>query len=230
MDPTPSSAGPESLLKRLRSATPGQRLAGRNRTKADILFYRCAGVDLAVKDYSARPWWIRNTLGRWLLRREQRAYGAACGVAGLPRLVGRPGAFELALERAPGRPLAELSRGAVDAEVFDRVQRILDALHARGVALGDLHHRDVLVARDGSVHLVDLATARVAGPRPGPLGRWLFERWRDADRVALARLRARFAGGDPDAAVAAAGARAAAWHRRGRLVKRWLDRLRGRSR
>jgi hypothetical protein len=70
--------------------------------------------------------------------------------------------------------------------------------------------------------LVDLATAWRR--------RLWFERFRDADRVALARMRARFTGGDVEAAVRAVGHGAAAWHRRGRRAKALLDRLRGKQR
>ena len=98
------------------------------------------------------------------------------------------------------------------------------------MALADLHHRDVLLTADGSIYLVDLATAWVLGPRPGFIRRRLFERFRESDRVNLARMRARFTGGDVEAAVASVSPEAAAWHRRGRRVKGWLDRLRGRRR
>lgn len=206
------------------------RLPGRNGTKADILVYRREdGRHVALKDYSARGALVRNTLGRLLLRREEAAYRAAAGAAGLPELLGRHGAFGLALRWIEARPLAELPPGAVAGEVFDRLDRIVAGLHRRGVALGDLHHRDVLVSADGSVHVVDLATALVLGDSPGRLRRALFARWCEADRVALARLRARFRGEDVEHAVAGVGARAAARHRRDRRLKRLWNRLRGRG-
>jgi hypothetical protein len=58
--------------------------------------------------------------------------------------------------------------------------------------------------------------------------RFVFERLRDADLVALARLRVRFAGEDPQRAYAGLEARALRWHARGRRLKRWFDRLRRR--
>ena len=114
----------------------------------------------------------------------------------------------------------------MDDGVFDRVQRIVEELHERGIALGDLHHRDVLLGKDGSVFLVDLATAWVLGDRPGRLRHAIFERLRDADRVAVARMRARWTGGDVARAPDLAGPRAAAWHRNGRWLKRLWNRLR----
>ncbi len=88
----------------------------------------------------------------------------------------------------------------------------------------------MLVAADGTVRVVDLATAWVLGPRPGALRRLIFRRLAEADRVNLARMRARFTGGDPAAAAASVSPAAAARHRRGRRLKAAFDRLRGRAR
>jgi hypothetical protein len=223
---TPPSPGVDP--RRLAATAPLVRLTGRNWTKADVLRYRLDGRDIAVKDYAARPFLVRQTIGRLLTRHEQAAYRAARGLPGLPDCYGRVGACALALRWVEGRPLADLRGEPLDDALFDRVATILARLHDRGIALGDLHHRDVLVGRDGSVHVVDLATALVLGARPGRLRRAVFARLRDQDLVALARLRARWTGRDEDEAVAAVGSAAAAWHARGRRLRRLWDRLRGR--
>ena len=209
---------------------PQRILPGRNRTKADVLVYSVNGLELAVKDYSRRPMVIRQTLGRFLIRRESAAYRAAEGVRGLPRFFGCPSPFALATQWIHGRTLSSYRDSAPPPACFDEIERILGELHGRGVALGDLHHRDVLISDDDAVHLIDLATAWVVGPRRGWLRRVLFRRFRDQDLVALVRMRARYTGGDPDRAVAQLGGTAATWHRRGRGLKRWWDRLRRRHR
>ncbi len=203
-----------------------RRIVGRNATKADVLLGRIGDRPVAIKDYGPRPALVRVVLGRWLTAREVRAYVAAGDLEGLPACLGRRGPTALVLERVPGRPLAELAVGDVRTATFDRLDGVLAALHARGVALGDVHHRDVLVTADGDVRVVDLATAWVRGR--APWSRWIFRRFRDQDRVAAARLRARYLGGDEGRAIESVGRSAAAWHRRGRTWKRWVDRLRGR--
>jgi len=214
---------------RLEGAEPVRRIDGRNWTKADVLFFDLGDLRVAVKSYAPRGALIRNTLGRWLIRREAAAYVAAAEVTALPAFLGRPGPFALVTEWVDAEPL-KAREGVLDDALFDRLAAILDELHGRGVALADLHHRDVLLTPDGSLYLVDLATAWVLGPGPGFIRRLLFERFRESDRVNLARMRARFTGGDVEAAVASVSPEAAAWHRRGRRVKGWLDRLRGRRR
>ncbi len=115
----------------------------------------------------------------------------------------------------------------MDPGRFDKLRRVIESLHGRGVALTDLNHRDVLLTEDGSVHVFDLAMAWTLGQRPGRLRRKLFERFRASDLFALARLRARFTGEDPGTVIAAADPQALAWHRRARRIKWCWDRLRG---
>jgi hypothetical protein len=220
---------PSLDLGRLVHARRLLRLKGRNWTKADVVRYELDGIGIAVKDYGERAFLVRHSIGRVLIRREETAYRAAGGEPGLPDCFGCIGPCALAVRWIEGRTLADLRGETVDASVFDRLDGIVERLHARGVALGDLHHRDVIVGASGSVHIVDLATALVLGGRPRRFRRALFARLAARDRVALARLRARFTGRDEAAAVAEAGATAAAWHTRGRKLRRIWDRLRGRG-
>ena len=148
----PADVGPPPARLRatdLRGQRPTRRLRGRNFTKADILVYRRDGIDIAVKDYTARPWLIRNILGRWSIRRETAAYEAAGDIAGLPEFLGRLGPYTLAVRWIEARQL-KLLGGTVDSRALDRVGEILEALHARGVAIADLPHRiDALIRNAG---------------------------------------------------------------------------------
>ena len=215
------------LVTALHSAVPKLRLPGRNATKADVLQYEVDGRRLAVKDYSARPRWIRNTLGRWLVRREVAAYRAAAGIPEVPALVGRLSPYAFATAWVEARPLSALPERPLDPLLFDRLDRALAALHGRGVALGDLHHRDVLVGEQGALHVVDFATAWTAPLGSGALRRAIFRRMREQDLLAAARLRARFTGLEEAQALASLPPGAVRRWRRGRALKRLLDRLRG---
>ncbi len=217
-----------SDLERLLSRDPDERIPGRNATKADILVYRSKDGDIAVKTYAARPWWVRRWIAKRLIRREARAYRAAGAVPGLPRYLGTNGSTALATAWLEARPLSAVEPAAVGSGAFDELERIVRELHARGVALADLHRRDVLIGGDGSVHVVDLAASWLLGPRPGPLRRALFERLRLQDLVAIARMRARCSGEDEHAAIERVGRGAARRYRHARRLKSWWNRLRGR--
>ena len=214
-------------LSRLARAEPVRRIVGRNGTKADVLFFELGDDRVAVKTYAPRSALVRNTLGRWLIRREAAAYEAAKGIDALPTFLGRLSPHSLATRWVDADPLRERTGAVLDDELFDRLGTVLDELHDRGVALADLHHRDVLLDANNALYVVDLATAWVLGRHAGPIRRGLFKRFCESDRVNLARMRARFTGGDVERAVASVSPEAAAWHRRGRRVKGWLNRLRG---
>jgi len=214
----------------LAGVTPVKTIEGRNHSKADVMFFDLGDRRVAVKTYAPRNLMVRNTLGRWLIRREATAYQAAAGVEGLPAFLGRLGAHALATDWVEAVPLKCHAGERLDDGLFDRLEAIVGELHGHGVALADLHHRDVLLGEEGQLFVVDLATAWVLGRRPGRLRRRLFERFRESDRVNLARMRAKFTGGDVEAAVASISPAAENWHRRGRRVKAWMDALRGKKR
>ncbi len=223
----PSSA---PTLNELDRQAPVRVIRGRNSTKAVIRIFDCGDGAIAVKDYRECPWWFRATGARWLVRRETAAYLAAGPLPGLPRCLGRLGPLTLATEWIDARPLAEIGATKLPVAVCDRLEALVRGLHERGVALGDLHHRDVLIGSEDEVHVVDLATAWVRNARRGDLRNWIFARWRAADSVALARIRARFTGESEENALRGLDSRAVAWHRRGRAAKRLWDRLRGADR
>ena len=227
-EPSTGDQSPALDPIRLGLSEPVRRIEGRNFTKADILVYRLDASVVAIKDYRPRGFFIRNTVGRFLIRREIRAYRAAWGLAGLPRFLGQIGPFAMALEYVEARPLAQLTDRHLDDGFFDRLEELVGTLHARGISLTDLHHRDVLVARDGSIFLVDLATAWIVGKRPGKLRRAVFRRLKHLDRIAVARMRARWTGREVGSAAASVDPGTAVWHARGRKVKALWDRLRGR--
>ena len=143
---------------RLAGVEPVRRIAGRNSTKADVLFFDLSDQRVAVKSYAPRSALIRNTLGRWLIRREAAAYEAAAEVAALPAFLGRLSPYVLATEWVDAEPLKARTGALLDDVLFDRLAAILDELHGRGVALADLHHRDVLLTADGSIYLEERST------------------------------------------------------------------------
>lgn len=194
-----------------------------------MLVYRVAGLRIAVKDYEPRPFLARHTIGRLLVGRECRAYERAGSAPGLAPFLGRLGPFTLATGWIDATPLADLPPGAASPEVFDRLDALIAGLHARGVAMSDLHHRDVLVANGGAVHVVDLAMAYILGPRPGWVRRRTFERLSAQDRIAAARMRARFTGGSEGDAFANIDDTARRLWIAGRRIKAFWDRLRGKG-
>ncbi|MFN7964829.1 MAG: hypothetical protein U0V87_03960 [Acidobacteriota bacterium] len=164
--------------------------APRNATKAMVTF-ECRGEqEVAVKDFSTAAWWFRVVVARRSLVREARTYAQLAGLPGIPVCLGLEGPDRLVLARAPGIPLDRLVPGTVPVAAFDRLERLIDAIHARGVAIADLHRSNVLVDEQANVALIDFALARIArvAAHPGPVIRALQR----LDRHAAARIRAHY--------------------------------------
>lgn len=166
--------------------------AGRNVTKASISLVEIRGRPVVVKDLAGRPAPVRWWLGPWQLDRECRAYRRLEGLPGVPRLLSRLDRQAIALEYIDGPALAILRRGDLQGAFFDQLERLVRAMHARGVAHGDLHRHDVLQGPDGAPRLVDFSTSLISGR--GLLRRLLYRQMCRADLRAVAKLRNRFLG------------------------------------
>jgi hypothetical protein len=104
-----------------------------------------------VQDFCGLPlaW-----LGEFLVAREEAIYRALSGLEGVPRWLGRLGPGVCAIEYIEGQSLDRLD--APPAGFFDALRRLMDAVHARGVAYGDTNKRsNILVDRSGRPCLVD---------------------------------------------------------------------------
>jgi hypothetical protein len=93
-------------------------------------------------------------LGRWLCRREARAYERLGGLDGVPAYIGLVGESGFLHEYLPGHVL---QRGEqVSDEFFGQLKALLSQVHARDMAYVDLEKREnILVCADGRPGLID---------------------------------------------------------------------------
>jgi predicted Ser/Thr protein kinase len=215
LDPTARPAG----LPAPWDALAWRQLAPfRNRSKARLFVAEQQGRLVVCKDCSlAARVPLAGSFRRWTLRNEARVLRALDGLPGVPRLLAawRTG---LVMEHVPGRLLTELRGTTVPGAVFDRLDALLAAIHARGVAIGDLHRRNILVDEQGAVGIIDF---EIAFDERRGLRRWLTRRARHLDRFAAARQRQAFGvalGPEHEALLASPPA----WYRVGRRLKRWF--------
>jgi pimeloyl-ACP methyl ester carboxylesterase len=141
---------------------------------------------VVVKDYSRRGPIVRALIAPLLVRHELAMLERVAGLPGTPAPLGRIDRLALAMEYIDGAALrGRRYRGALPPEFFAALEQLLDGLAARGVAYLDLRSpSNILVTRDGTPALVDLASAL-------PLRAPEFAR-RAFERRALRKLRARF--------------------------------------
>jgi serine/threonine protein kinase len=105
-------------------------------------------------------------LWRALLEREAAVYERLAHVPGVPRAFGIVGDRYLALQYVEGPSLREYEARIADREAFfGKLRQTLEAMHAAGVAHGDLKRKDnVIVAAGEEPYLEDfgIATRRSA--------------------------------------------------------------------
>ena len=179
-----------------------------------------------------------------MARREVLLLGQLQGVEGVPLLHGAWGATGLLHEYVPGHVLRHKERMPV--LFFERLERLVLDVHARGVACGDLSRRDnILVREDGAPCLFDFqigwcwppaGASRLTCLLPGWVGRRVLASLQDADLHHVLKHRARHVPGDPVVAAAREQLARPAWPIRFlrvvskpyRVVREWL-RARGKN-
>ncbi len=145
------------------------------------------GTRAAVKDFSRLPPLFRFFIAPILVKREVKALRHLDGTRGIPRFFGQIDRLAFAIEYIEGRPLDTFKTGELAPEVFPKIAAAIGAMHARGVAHGDLKRRsNLLLTPDGEVFLIDFAAAIVAR---GPISRKLMQAVAQVDEKSLPRLK-----------------------------------------
>lgn len=143
------------------------------------------------KDYGRVSGWFSRLIAPWLLWREATALTALADLAGVPRLYRRVDARGLLIEHCPATPWAQ-ARPADAA--YDRLEVLVAAMHARGVAHGDLRGGgNILVDEQDRPYLVDFVSRMRRGHAWNLPWNWLYAQLARADHSALAKLRLRHA-------------------------------------
>jgi serine/threonine protein kinase len=175
------------------AAVPWERVhRARSWTQATIHGVQWQGRRLAIKDFAEKGWLTRHIVGRLSLRREARAYERLRGLAGVPEVLGLIEGPALVMEWLPIMRLPRAEEGVLTPEFFDALDRLLDAIHARGVAHGDLRRKNIALGDDGLPRLIDFTTAACEPRGLGPFRRWLFRLQCRVDRITALRIRISF--------------------------------------
>ena len=135
------------------------------------IYTGCVG-DQKILVKSATGTGIRMWLNRWMLRREHDIYRRLAGISGIPRCYGLFLGHHLALEYLDARTIRQASISDRDS-FFVEMLAIIESIHERGVAHGDLKRKDnILVTRDSRPYLVDFGVSVFRKPGFHPLNRF----------------------------------------------------------
>ncbi|HEX8834465.1 MAG TPA: lipopolysaccharide core heptose(II) kinase RfaY [Abditibacteriaceae bacterium] len=168
--------------------------AARNWSKAEVALLEWppgSGQRVVVKDLRRRPLWYRLLAGRYSLTREWKAMRALEDLPAVPRVIARPDADCIVMEFRDGQTLMDVE--TLSTETVQALVKTIEDVHGRGVTHGDLHRSNLLLAEDGSISVIDWATACVFGPQRRAIKGWTFNEWRALDRRAIAKVKAQYA-------------------------------------
>ncbi len=197
------------------AAAPCQVLREGRWANARVLRVTIDGADWTVKDFAARAGWVRNLVGRLLLRRELRTLQRLAGLDGVPAQAFRVDAFAIAACFVPGVTLDKAVPGRLDAAFFVALEALFRDMHARGVVhLDSRGSSNLLLTPQGRPAVIDFQAALRTTLLPPPLRR-LLER---IDMGGVYKNWLRHAPGTLDAA------RAAEYERSTRLRRLWPGR------
>jgi RIO-like serine/threonine protein kinase len=159
-----------------------------NFLKADVHIVRAGGQKFVVKDFGAKGFWERNLVGRLVIARELRAYRALSDIEGLPSRYKRLSPFALAIEYLEGRDLGAVRPNELGPGLILQFERIVEDLHERGWVHLDLQKRSNILVVDGTLYVVDLASALHPGGVP-LIGRRLTRFMSFFDRLSLIKIK-----------------------------------------
>jgi RIO-like serine/threonine protein kinase len=151
------------------------------------------GVRAVVKDYSSNRFWYRNTIGRFLLWRESKAYRRLNGLRGVPTCYRVIDGLALITEEIAGRNIEGLeNEERLSEKFFDRLQELVKDVHRRGLAHCDLKRApNILLGPDERPYIVDWsASISKREFRFFPLNR-VYQRFLEDDQNAITKMRLR---------------------------------------
>ena len=155
------------------------------------------GVKAVVKDFSTGRFLFRNTMGRFLVWRESKAYRKLKNVRGVPAMYKVLGGLALVIEKIPARNLEELEdKVEIPACFFDALKDCVDRFHEKGIAHCDLKRSpNTLFGQDGLPYIIDWgASISKSECRFYPFN-LIYERFVSDDYKAIIKLKLRHAPG-----------------------------------
>ena len=157
--------------------------------KPDLNRVEIEGHAFMVKDVRRRNFFLRWTLGLWLIQKEWKIYSRLKGLKGIPQPVERIDRFAFAMEYIPGKPI--LRGESLPSSFFPALEKVLREVHGRGVVHMDLRHKgNILVSEEGTPFLIDFNSS-FSFREKGILRRILFPLFRWVDYGGLLKLKQR---------------------------------------
>lgn len=168
------------------------RFAKAGGTRPAVWLLKQGDTQAVFKDYHVCSAWFRRLIAPLLVWREVRALRYLAGMRGIPQLVQRVDRISFVLEFLPADRLARKKRDAWPDPDWARLRALIDEMHARGLAHGDLRRSsNILFDQRGEPFLVDFVAHVTRGGNWNMPWNWAFSRLCRADLTAIYKLKER---------------------------------------
>ncbi|MFC1823774.1 hypothetical protein ACFL9T_13770 [Thermodesulfobacteriota bacterium] len=119
------------------------------------------GIRAVVKDYSVNGFMFRNTIGRFLVWRETKAYRKLKGMSGIPGFHRVVDGLALIIDELPGKNMEGLEgKEKLPPRFFLELRNLIANIHRRGLAHCDLKRApNIIVGNDGKPCIIDWSAA-----------------------------------------------------------------------
>lgn len=158
-------------------------------SRPDVARVRYKEGEAILKDQNGCDAAFARMLGSLLAGREARALERLRGLPGVPAVLARPDRRSILMEYIPAVPLTRAGHDDWPG-FFEALERLLEEMHARGVAHCDLRSpNNTLVDTEGRPVLVDFVANFQRGASWNLLSTWIFGLFCEVDRRAVLKLK-----------------------------------------
>lgn len=162
----------EDLLAWIRENTKGGSHVLSKGYQGRVYLYKHGGVNLVIK--SPREGFLKEFIGKAMLRREYKIYRRLSGIKGVPKCYGFIEGKYLVLEYIDGITVRQ-ARIKDRGVFFEGLLNLIKELHRAGIAHMDLKKKDNLIVVDGTTpYIIDFGAAVSKNPGFSPLNRYLY--------------------------------------------------------
>ena len=119
------------------------------------------GRRAVVKDYSTNRFFYRNTIGRFLVWRESKAYTMLRGLKGVPIFYRVIDGVAIVIDEIPSKDMEFFQNHKKLPEgFFKELETLVKDIHRHGLAHGDLKRApNILLGDDGRPYIVDWSSS-----------------------------------------------------------------------
>ncbi len=153
------------------------------------------GKKVIIKDFRKNRFFFRNTVGRFLVWREERTYRKLAGIKGIPKLYGTIDGLALVIEFIAGKNLGKIKKSdKLPSSFFDFLDNTVRTIHDLGIVHCDLKKAsNIILGEDGFPYIIDWAASIHKDEFDIPILKLIYERFRIDDELAIIKHKLKYA-------------------------------------